>query len=112
MKNPERKNYPALSQAGIRDLYDANPTPAMRRLVWEIYCLHIVIKTAGAVVRAHRMRDQLIPGGIDYLLNELAEVLHDECYVHENMPSMHDIQEQRRNRTSTKKRNKKSTGSL
>ncbi|WP_413705610.1 hypothetical protein [Ralstonia sp. Ralssp110] len=107
MKNPERKNYPALTQAEIRALYQESPTRPMRRLVWEIYCLHTVIKTAGAVVRAHRMQDQLIPGGFDYVLGELAEVLRDERYVHENLPSLHQIKEKRRHRNSTKKRNKK-----
>ncbi|WP_426400897.1 hypothetical protein ACN9M1_26570 (plasmid) [Ralstonia sp. R-29] len=57
MKNPERKNYPALTQAEIRALYQESPTRPMRRLVWDIYCLHTVIKTAGAVVRARRMQD-------------------------------------------------------
>lgn len=107
MKNPERKNYPALSQAEIRALYQENPTRAMRRLVWEIYCLHVVIKSAGAVIRARRMQDQLIPGGFDYVLDELAKALEPEIYVHENFPSMHEIYERRKARTSTKKRNKK-----
>ncbi|WP_426400975.1 hypothetical protein ACN9M1_27775 (plasmid) [Ralstonia sp. R-29] len=107
MNNPERKNYPALTQAEIRALYQANPTRAMRRLVWEIYCLHVVIKKAGAVIRARRMQDQLIPGGFDYVLDELAKVLETEIYLHENLPSMHAIYEKRQARTSTKKRNKK-----
>ncbi|MFV8598601.1 hypothetical protein [Ralstonia pseudosolanacearum] len=107
MKNPERKNYPALTQAEIRALYQANPTRAMRRLVWEIYCLHVVIKTAGAVIRARRIQDQLIPGGFDYVLDELATVLEPEIYIRENFPPMQDIYEKRQARTSTKKRNKK-----
>jgi hypothetical protein len=108
MKNPERAHYPALSQAELRALYRANPTRPMRRLVWEIYCLHVVIKTACSVVRAHRLQDHLIPGGFDYVLEELADVLRAETYVHENAPSLHDIKEKRRYHDSVKKRNKKS----
>lgn len=70
-------------------------------------CLHVVIKTAGAVIRARRMQDQLIPGGFDYVLDELATVLEPEIYIRENFPSMNSIYEKRRARTSTKKRNKR-----
>jgi hypothetical protein len=62
MQNPERKRYPPLTQAEIRAIYADNPTVGVRRLVWEIYCLHVVVKTAGAVARARGLKDQLIPG--------------------------------------------------
>lgn len=107
MKNTERARYAALTQAEIRSLYQANPTKQMRRLVWEIYCLHVVAKTACAVVRAHRMRDQLIPGGFEHVLKELEDVLQAETYVRENLPSLHIIKEKRRFRYSTKKRNQR-----
>lgn len=107
MKNLERKNYPALTQAEIRALYQANPTPATRRLVWGIYSLQVAIKTAGAVIRVCRMQDQLIPRGFDYVLDELATVLEPEIYILENFPLMNSIYEKRRARTSTKKRNKR-----
>lgn len=107
MDNTERKNYPPLTQAEIRALYLANPTPPMRRLVWEIYCLHVVAKTAGAVVRARRMQHLMPPGGFDVMLDELARVLEAETYIHENLPSLHIIKEKRRFRYSTKKRNQR-----
>lgn len=107
MQNTERAKYPALSQADIRAIYYASPTPAVRRLVWEIYCLHVVAKTAGAVVRARHMQHLMPPGGFDLVLDELARVLKAESYIHENFPPMHQIYEKRRAATSTKKRNKK-----
>jgi len=107
MNNSERAKYPALTQADLRAIYYENPTPAVRRLVWEIYCLHVVVKTAGAVIRARRMRGQLLPGGFEHVLDELARVLEPESYILENLPSLHHIQEKRRWQTSTKKRNKK-----
>lgn len=107
MHNPERANYPALTHADLRALYRAEPTRTVRRLVWEIYCLHVVIKTAGAVVRCRRLGGAVIPGGLDYVLDELARVLQAETYIHENFPSLMDIQEKRRLRYNTKKRNHK-----
>lgn len=107
MQNSERERYPALSQAEIRAIYYANPTPAVRRLVWEIYCLHVVAKTAGAVVRARHMQHLMPPGGFDYVLDELARVLKSETYIRESFPPMHRIYEKRRAAHSTKKRNKK-----
>lgn len=107
MKNPERETYPALTQREIRALYQACPTVPMRRLVWEIYCLHAVVKTAGSVIRCRNMGPAAMPGALDYMLDELADVLRTETYLHENLPSLHDIKERRRHRTSTKKRNKK-----
>lgn len=107
MKNPERATYPALTQADIRALYESNPTRPMRRLVWEIYCLHVVIKTAGQVVRCRNLGDATMPGALEYMLDELAVVLQGELYLHENLPPLHVIKEKRRHRNSTKKRNKK-----
>ncbi|MDE4924383.1 hypothetical protein PQH03_07050 [Ralstonia insidiosa] len=107
MNNSERERYPALSQAQIRAIYHAYPTPAVRRLVWEIYCLHVVAKTAGAVVRARGMQHLMPPGGFDMVLDELARVLKPETYIHENFPPMHAIHEKRKAASSTKKRNKK-----
>ncbi len=105
MNNPERANYPALTRADLRALYEAEPTPVVRRLVWEIYCLHVVVKTAGSVIRARGMKDLMVPGGFEYVLDELARVLKSEAYIHENFRSLTDIHEKRRLRTSTKKRN-------
>lgn len=107
MNNSERERYPALSQAQIRAIYYAYPTPAVRRLVWEIYCLHVVAKTAGAVVRARGMQHLMPPGGFDMVLDELARVLRPETYIHESFPPMHAIHEKRQAASSTKKRNKK-----
>ncbi|MDB0544339.1 hypothetical protein LBW62_24190, partial [Ralstonia solanacearum] len=107
MHNPERTNYPALTHADLRAIYQSDPSPAVRRLVWEIYCLHIVIKTAGSVVRARGMRNLMIPGGFELVLDELARVLQTETYIHENFRSLMDIHEKRRLRSSTKKRNKR-----
>lgn len=107
MKNPERAHYPALTQAEIRALYQACPTVPMRRLVWEIYCLHVVVKKACSVARCRNLGPTAMPGALDYLLGELADLLQDELYVRENLPSLHIIKEKRRSRTSTKKRNKK-----
>ncbi|MGC8213071.1 hypothetical protein [Ralstonia pseudosolanacearum] len=108
MNNPERANYPPLHRADLRAMYEAEPTPVVRRLVWEIYCLHVVVKTAGAVIRCRRLGGAAIPGALDFTLDELARVLQAETYIHENFRSLTDIQEKRRLRTSTKKRNKKS----
>jgi len=107
MQNPERKHYPPLTQAEIRAIYAENRTPGVRRLVWEIYFLHVVVKTAGAVIRARRLKDQLIPGGFEYVLDELARVLEGEVSLQENLPSLHTIHEKRRYRYSTKKRNQR-----
>jgi hypothetical protein len=99
MKNPERAHYPALSQAELRALYDAEPTRTVKRLVWEIYCLHIVIKTAKAV----DMTRQDLPENFQYALAELHEVLKAEHYVHENLPSMHRFHEGRQDRKRPKR---------
>jgi len=107
MNNSERARYPALTQADIRAIYYANPTRGVCRLVWEIYCLHVVAKTAGAVVRARGMQHLMPPGGFDMVLDELARVLEPETYIHESFPSMHHIHEKRQAASSTKKRNKK-----
>lgn len=107
MQNPERKRYPPLTQAEIRAIYADNPTLGVRRLVWEIYCLHVVVKTAGAVIRARGLKGHLIPGGFDYVLDELARVLDGEVCLQENLPSLHIIHEKRRYRYSTKKRNQR-----
>ncbi|MDO3615385.1 hypothetical protein Q3O97_05965 [Ralstonia pseudosolanacearum] len=107
MNNPERAHYPALTRADLRALYAAEPTPVVRRLVWEIYCLQVVVKTAGAVIRCRNLGGAVMPGGLDFVLDELARVLQTEIYIHENFRSLMDIHEKRRLRTSTKKRNKK-----
>ncbi|MBY4717470.1 hypothetical protein [Ralstonia mannitolilytica] len=99
MKNPERSRYPALIQADLRALYDAEPTPTVRRLIWEIYCLHIVIKTARVVDMTRRD----LPQNFQYALGELHEVLKAERYVHENLPSMHRFHEARKDRKRPKK---------
>lgn len=107
MNNSERANYPALTHADLRALYRAEPTPTVRRLVWEIYCLHVVVKTAGAVIRCRSLGGAVMPGGLDYVLDELARVLQAETYIHENFQSLMAIHEKRRLRYSTKKRNKR-----
>ncbi len=72
MHNPERANYPALTRADLRAIYHSDPSLAVRRLVWEIYCLHVVVKTAGAVIKARGMKDLMVPGGFELVLDELA----------------------------------------
>ena len=84
MKNPERAHYPALTQAEIRALYQACPTVPMRRLVWEIYCLHVVVKKACSVARCRNVGPTAMPGARDYPLGELPDMLQDEIYVHEH----------------------------
>jgi len=86
MKNPERTRYPALSQAELRALYEAQPTKVVLRLVWEIYCLQFVVKKASAVDRVRN--DQTSPN-FPHALLSLHEALEAETYVHENLPSLH-----------------------
>lgn len=81
-----RVRYSPLIRDQLRAIYETNPTPAVRRLLWEIHRLRAVALRANDFVRAvdrFQGESRLDPGS-GLALKSLRAALQDEPVVRED----------------------------
>jgi hypothetical protein len=77
--------YRPLTGEQLRAIYETNPTPAVRRLLWEIHRLRAAVLRADDFVRAlerYKGESRLDPGS-GLALTSLREALREEPVVKE-----------------------------
>jgi hypothetical protein len=82
---PAMPRYRPLTSEQLRAIYEANPTPAVKRLLWEIHRLRASVLRADDFVRAlerHKGESRLDPGS-GIALTSLREALREEPVVKE-----------------------------
>jgi hypothetical protein len=78
--------YRPLNGEQLRVIYETNPTPAVKRLLWEIHRLRAVVLRADDLVRTlarYKGESRLDPGS-GLALKSLREALQDEPVVKED----------------------------
>jgi hypothetical protein len=83
---PCMPRYRPLSGEQLRAIYETNPTPAVKRLLWEIHRLRAVVLRADDFVRtlARYKGDSRLDPGSGLALANLREALHEEPVVKED----------------------------
>jgi hypothetical protein len=78
--------YRPLTGEQLRVIYETNPTPAVKRLLWEIHRLRAVVLRADDFVRtlARYKGDSRLDPGSGLALTSLREALRDEPVVNED----------------------------
>jgi hypothetical protein len=78
--------YRPLTRDQLRAIYEANPIPPVRRLLWEIHRLRATVLRANDFLRAldrFKGQNRLDPGS-DLALTGLREALKDEPVLRED----------------------------
>ena len=78
--------YRPLTRDQLRAIYEANPVPAVRRLLWEIHRLRAVVLRASDFARSiDRFKgDSKLDQGSKMALTNLREALREEPVVKED----------------------------
>ncbi|MCA8355702.1 hypothetical protein [Burkholderia cepacia] len=61
MQNDFRQPHAPLTAAELRQIYDENPTPAVRILLWEIHRLRLTVIHVNDVRRCFRSQPTSVP---------------------------------------------------
>ena len=78
--------FPSLTREQLRAIWERNPLPVVRRLLWEVYRLRVVVLRTSGFVRMLRHQgdhERLAPMS-KTLLTSVEEVLRDESVVKED----------------------------
>ncbi len=78
--------FPPLTRAELRELWERNPLPAVRRLLWEVYRLRAVALRAADLIRTlrHQGDDNRLAPMSQSMLKNVEEVLRQEAVVKED----------------------------
>jgi hypothetical protein len=83
---PDKSKFPPLTSDQLRAIYEANPLPVVRRLLWEIFRLRVVVNHANSFLRMaiYHKSDQRLDPHSKSAFNNLRALVEAEPVVKED----------------------------